>query len=116
GKGLDRMAGDEPAGAQAELVEELDQPRDADLAGKEPARDVARRILAAIGAEPSGDRIDINAEGTEDLFHSGKVGARQRATWPGPLDALRCHQGARLIARPERRAGVAIAGAGRSEG
>ena len=41
---------------------------DADLAGEQAARDVAGRVLAAVGAEPAGDGIDVDAEGAEDLL------------------------------------------------
>ena len=54
--------------ADAEPVEQLDQPRHADFAGKQAARNVARRILAAIGAEPAGDRVDIDADGAENFL------------------------------------------------
>ena len=67
-EGLDRMARDEPGRPDAELVEKPDHARRADLAGEQAARDIAGRILAAIGAEPAGDRIDIDADGAQDIL------------------------------------------------
>ena len=50
------------------LLEQIEQPRGADLAGEEPARDVVRRVLAAVGAEPAGDGVDVDAVGAENLL------------------------------------------------
>jgi hypothetical protein len=68
GEGLDRMAGNEPARLELELVEQFQEPGYAHLAGEHPALDVRGRILAAIGAEPTRDRIDVHAKATKDLF------------------------------------------------
>jgi hypothetical protein len=48
GEGLDRVAGDEPRRLDAVALEQLQQPRRADLAGEEAARDVIRRVLTAV--------------------------------------------------------------------
>ena len=61
-KRFDRMAGDEPRRLDAEPFEQSQQPGRPNLAGEQTARNIVRRILAAIGAEPAGDRIDVNAE------------------------------------------------------
>ncbi len=55
-EGLDRVAGDEPGGLDAESTEELQKAGRSDLAGEEAARDVVGRILAAIGPQPAGHR------------------------------------------------------------
>jgi hypothetical protein len=68
GEGLDRMARNEPACLELELVEQLQEPRHAYLAGEHLALDVGGRILAAIGAEPTRDRIDVHAKATKDPF------------------------------------------------
>src|SRR5439155_11378858 len=68
GEGFDRMAGDEPGGLDAEPPEHLEQPRAADFAGEQAARDVVGRILAAIAAEPARDGIDVDAEAAENFL------------------------------------------------
>ena len=45
-----------PAGAEA---------RRADFAGEEAARNVIRRVLATVGAEPTGDGVNIDSKTTE---------------------------------------------------
>src|SRR5215467_4637548 len=67
-KGLDRVAGNEPGGLDAEPLKQLEQTQAADLTGKQAARDVVRRVLAAIGAEPAGYGIHIDAEAAEDFL------------------------------------------------
>src|SRR6476619_5755300 len=62
------MAGNEPARLELVLVEQFQEPRHAHLAGEHPALDVGGRILAAIGAEPTRDRIDVHAKATKNLF------------------------------------------------
>ena len=62
------MAGDEPGGLDAEPPEHLEQPRAADLAGEQAARDVVGRILAAVAAEPACDGIDVDAEAAENFL------------------------------------------------
>ena len=49
-------------------LEQLEQPRRADLAGEHAARDVDGRVLAAIRAEPARDRVDVDPERDEDLL------------------------------------------------
>jgi len=51
GKGLDRVAGDELRGRDA--LEHLLKPWAANLAGEKAARDIVRRFLAAIAAQPA---------------------------------------------------------------
>ena len=68
GERLDRMSRDEPRGLQVVLREQVQQSRCADLAGKEPTRDVVGRVLASVRAEPSGNGVDVDSESTEDLF------------------------------------------------
>src|SRR4051794_34993102 len=48
GERLDGVAGDEPGRLDAMPLEQLQQARTPDLAGEQPARDVARRVLATI--------------------------------------------------------------------
>ena len=86
GKGLDRMAGNEPRGRDGKTFEQIDQPRYADLAGKQAPRNIAGRVLAAIRAEPACHRIDVDADGTED-FLLAAAGARHRACAPGRFRA-----------------------------
>ena len=62
------MSGDEPGRLDAEARKQLQQARAADLAGKEAARDIVRRIFASIGSEPAGNRIDVDAEAAEDFL------------------------------------------------
>src|ERR1700738_865650 len=66
GKGLDRVAGDEPGGFDTETPEHLEQPRAADLAREQAARNVIRRILAAIAAQPTRHRIDVDTEAAQN--------------------------------------------------
>ena len=68
GEGLDRVAGDEPGGAQAVVVEHLEQAGAADLPGEEPARDVAGRVLPAVRSRPARHRVHVDADGAEDLL------------------------------------------------
>ena len=48
GKSLDRVARDEPTCLDFEFIEQLEQPWRANLAGKNAALNVGRRILAAV--------------------------------------------------------------------
>ena len=73
GKGLDRMAGDEPRRLDAEPAEELEQPQRADLAGEEAARDVVGQVLAAIRAEPAGHGVHINSEPAQDFLRHRRL-------------------------------------------
>jgi hypothetical protein len=68
GEGLDRVAGNEPRGLEVVLVEELEQARRADLTGEQAAGDVGRRVLAAVGAEPPGHRVDVDPVRADDLL------------------------------------------------
>ena len=68
---LGGVTGDEPRALQAVLAEQLQQPRHADLGGEHAARDVAGRILAAVRAEPTCNRVAVDAECTEDLLLHG---------------------------------------------
>jgi hypothetical protein len=61
------VARDEPGRLDAKATEQLQQARTADLSGKKTARNIVGGILAAIGAEPSGDGVDINAKTAQDL-------------------------------------------------
>ena len=99
GEGVDRVAGNEPAGANAEAVEQLDQPRHADFAGKEAARDVARRILAPVRAEPAGDGVDVDADGAKYLLLAATARSWRRARAAYRLRRARRHQRAWLVAR-----------------
>ena len=49
-------------------LEQLEQPRAADLAGEQAARNVVRRILAAIAAQPARDGIDVDAEAAQNFL------------------------------------------------
>src|SRR4029077_8852112 len=84
-------------------IEQLHQPRHADFAGEQAARNIAGRVLAAIRAEPAGDSIDIDAEGAENLLLAA-AGSRHGAGAVRGVAALRRHQRSRLIARSGRRA------------
>src|SRR3954454_4288287 len=68
GEGLGRVAGDEPGGLDPEALEQPEQARAPDLAGEQAACDVAGAVLAAVGAEPARDRVDVDPERAEDLF------------------------------------------------
>ena len=53
-------------------AEQLEQSGGADLAREQPAGNVVGGVLAPVGAEPSGDRVDVDAERTENLLgHAG---------------------------------------------
>ncbi|MOA65385.1 hypothetical protein D3C78_1917570 [compost metagenome] len=55
------MARDEPRCAQVIFFKEFQKAGGANFASKKTARDIVRRILPPIGTEPTGYRIDINA-------------------------------------------------------
>ncbi len=55
----------------APFLEQLEQAHAADPAGEGAAGNVAGAVLAAIGAEPAGDRVDIDAVGDEDFLGHG---------------------------------------------
>ena len=71
GKRLDRMAGDEPGSFDLVALVQAQQPWGAHLSGEKAARNIERRILAAVGAEPARDRVDVDAEAAENLFIRG---------------------------------------------
>ena len=71
GKRFDRMARDEPGSFDLVAVVQPEQPWGAHLAGEKAARNIERRILTAIGAEPARDRVNIDAEAAENLFVRG---------------------------------------------
>ena len=50
------------------LSNSFSRRRRADLAGEDAARDVVGRVLAAVGAQPPGDRVDVDADHAEDLL------------------------------------------------
>jgi len=62
------VARDEPRGTNAKLVEQFDQARRTDFTGKQAAGDIAGRILASVRTQPTGNSIDVYAEGAEDFF------------------------------------------------
>src|SRR5215208_6428956 len=68
GEGLDRVARDEPGGAETVFIEHLEQPGASDLAGEETARYVARRVLTAIRSQPASHGVHVDAEGAKDLL------------------------------------------------
>ena len=59
---LDRVARNEPGRLHVVLVEQLQQAPRPDLAGEHAAGDVVGRVLAAVRAEPAGDRVDVDAD------------------------------------------------------
>jgi hypothetical protein len=67
-KCLDRVARDEPGRLDAKATEQPQQARTADLSGEQPARDVVGGVLSAVGSEPSGDRVDVDAKSAQDFF------------------------------------------------
>ena len=69
GKGFHGMAGDEECARQAVFLEEPQKARNADLGREHAALDVRRAVLAAVGAEPAGDGVNIDAERAFDFFH-----------------------------------------------
>ena len=94
------MAGNEPGGRAARSSSNrLEQPRAADFAGEQAARDIARGVLAAVGAEPAGNGVDVDAEGAEYFLLAASTRSRQRPRAPCRLHACRRHQRARLIAK-----------------
>jgi hypothetical protein len=60
GEGLDRVAGNEPAGAYPVPLEQLEQARGADLTGEDAALDVVRGVLATLRAEPADHGVDVH--------------------------------------------------------
>ena len=68
GEGFHRVARDEPGGTQAIAFEQLEQARRADFAGEQATGDVVRRVFAAVGTEPTGDGVNVDAECTENVF------------------------------------------------
>jgi hypothetical protein len=67
-KRLERVSGNEPGGFDVVFFEELEEAADPDGAGPETARDVAGGVLAAVGAEPAGDSVNVDAVGAEDAL------------------------------------------------
>lgn len=65
-EGLERVARDEPGRLHVVLFEQLEETADADGARPHPAGDVAGGVFAAVGAEPAGDGVDVDAIGAED--------------------------------------------------
>jgi len=65
------VAGDEPGGAQAVALEQFEQARRADFTGEQAAGNVVGRVFAAVGTEPAGDGVNVDAECTEDVFSHG---------------------------------------------
>ena len=65
---FDRVTWDEPRGLDSQAVEQLDQARAADLAGEHAARDVVRRISAAVGADPTGHGVHVDTKPTQDFL------------------------------------------------
>src|SRR5580658_3467510 len=106
------MAGNEPAGRYAEPVEQFHQPRHPNFAGKKSTGNIAGRILAAIGAEPTRDRIDVDADRAEYFFLAAAAGSGRRSRASRRFSARRSYERTRLIARS---AGGAIAGANRAK-
>lgn len=70
GEGLHRVTGDEPGGAQVVAAEQLEQARHPDLTGEQAAADVVGGVLPAVGAEPAGDGVNVDAERADDFFVS----------------------------------------------
>jgi hypothetical protein len=65
---FDRMPWDEPRRTQVVPIEQFEQTRRPNLAREHAPRDVVGRVLTAVRPEPTGDRIDVYAYRTEDLF------------------------------------------------
>ena len=63
------MAGDEKAGFHIVFLEHPQQARDADLGCEDAALDVGRTVAATLGPDPTGNRVDIGAKGTQDFLH-----------------------------------------------
>jgi hypothetical protein len=62
------MTRDEPGGLDSEVIEQAQQARRPDLAGKQAARDGVRRILAGVGPKPARYRVDIDAEPAKNFL------------------------------------------------
>lgn len=68
-EGLEGVARDEPGGFDGILVEELEEATRALVPGPEAPADVACAVLAAVGAEPAGDGVDVDSvAGCGDLM------------------------------------------------
>ena len=65
---LERVARDEPRGGYPGPLEELQQAGAADLAGEHPSLDIVGRVLAAVGAEPPGHGVNVDADAQVDLL------------------------------------------------
>lgn len=67
-KRLERVTGNEPGGFDVIFFEELEEAANTDGAGPETARDIAGGVLTAVGAEPAGDGINVDAVGAENAL------------------------------------------------
>lgn len=67
-KRLERVAGNEPGGFDVVFFKELKKAANTDGAGPETARDIAGGVLTAVGAEPAGDSVNVDAVGAEDAL------------------------------------------------
>ena len=65
GKGLERMAWNEPSRLDIVLVEELEKPANAHSPRIEASRDITRRVFSSVGTKPSCDSINVNTDTTE---------------------------------------------------
>ncbi len=68
GKCLDGVTRNEPGGPDAETLEQVEKARATDLACKQAARNIVRRVLATIGAEPARHRVDVDAKPDENFL------------------------------------------------
>src|SRR5258708_15881139 len=82
GESLDRVAGDEPSSLDAEPIEQLQQASASYLSGEEAARNVTRRILVAVGAEPARDSVNLDAKSDAAFFRHGTFSSRCCAAYP----------------------------------
>ena len=82
------MARDEPGRPDPVVVEELQQAGRPDLAGEHAPRDVVRRVLAAVRAEPARDRVDVDAVRAQDLLGHAVSFRRRFTTCPRHLSPL----------------------------
>src|SRR5215469_12328793 len=88
GKRLDRMAGDEPGSFDLVALVQAQQPWGAHLASEKATRNIERRILTAVGAEPARDRprpAEVAAL-VDRLRRPGDVSfpLSKRLLWPNP--------------------------------
>jgi hypothetical protein len=80
------MARDEPRGLDLVTVVQPEQPWSTYLAGEKTARDVERRVLTPVGADPAGDRVNIYPKPAKNFLVGGSHGSSPRPV--GSTDQL----------------------------